>query len=144
MKKEQKVALYDILMCQLKPPGMNGKNIFGHMIGRRHFKYADAKLIKKHNISDEFNIISPLKGRPQHKKEFMDINYAHIYERKIMMDVGDGSNLKVAAKTNLENLGHVRSHYEFVNDSSRLERMKKYSELDLSLGLVRNFQNNES
>ena len=74
----------------------------------------------------------------------MGINYAHISERKIMMDVGDGSNLKVAAKTNLENLGHVRSHYEFVNDSSHLERMKKYSELDLSLGLVRNFQNNES
>ena len=42
-----------------------------------------------------------------------------------MMDVGDGSNLKVAAKAKLDNLGHVRSHSQFVNDISRLERMKK-------------------
>ena len=107
-------------MWQLKSPGTNGKKIFDHMIGRRNDKYADAKMIKKHNISDDLNSISPLKRRPQHQKDFMDINYAHISERQIMMDVGDGSNLKVAAKENLDNLGHVRSHYRFVNDPSRL------------------------
>ena len=97
------------------------------MIGRRHVKYADEKLIKKHNISDELNRIYTLKGRHQHQKDFMDINYAHIAERKIMMDVGDGSNLKVAAKAKLDNLGHMISHSQFVNDTSRLGRMKKNS-----------------
>ena len=80
------------------------------MIGRRHIKYADTELIKKHKISDEFNSISTLKVRPQHHKDFMDINYAHIAERQIMMGVGDGYNLKVADKANLDNLGRVRSH----------------------------------
>ena len=114
-------------MWQLNPPGMKVKKIFNHMIGRRHVKYADEKLIKKHNISDELNRIYTLKGRPQHQKDFMDINYAHIAERKIMMDVGDGSNLKVAAKAKLDNLGHMISHSQFVNDPSRLGRMKQNS-----------------
>ena len=123
---------------------MKGKKLFDHMIGRRRVKYADAKMIKKHKISDELNRISPLKGRPQNQKDFMDINYAHIAETKIMMDVGDGSNLKVVAKAKLDNLGHVRSHSQFLNDPSHLERTKQKSELALSLGLVRKCQNNAS
>ena len=120
VEKERKAAVDDLSMWQLKPPGMKGKNIFDRMIVRRHVKYSDAKLIKNHNISDELNSIYPLKGRPQHQKDFMDINYAHITERKIMMDVGDGSNLKMAAKAKLDNLGNMRSHSQFVNDTSRL------------------------
>ena len=99
---------------------MKGKKLFNHMIGRSHVKYADAKLINNHKISDELNIISPLKGRHHHRKDFMDINYAHIAEIKIMMDICDGSNLKVAAKSKIDNLGHVRSHSKFVYDTSRL------------------------
>ena len=112
-------------MWQMKPPGMKGKNLFDHTIGRRHVKYADEKLIKKHNISDGLNRIYKLKGRPQHQKDFMDINYAHIAERKIMMDVGEGYKLKVAAKAKLDNLGHMRSHSKFINYPSCLERMKQ-------------------
>ena len=111
------------------------------MIRRRHVKYSDAKLIKKHKISDELNSISPLKRRPQHQKDFMDVNYAHIAERKNMMDDGDVSNLKVAAKAKIDNLGYVRSHSRFVNYPSRLERMKQKSELSLSLVLGRKRQN---
>ena len=55
----------------------------------------------------------------------MGIIYAHVAERKIMMDVGDGSNLKVVGKAKLDNLGHVRYHSRFVNDPSRLEQMKQ-------------------
>ena len=114
------MAVDDLSMWELKPPGMKEKKLFYHMRGRRDVKYDDAKLIKKHKISDELNSISTLKRRPQHQKDFMDINCDHISERQIMMDVGDGSNLKVAAKAKLDNLGHVRSHYRFVNDPSRL------------------------
>ena len=74
----------------------------------------------------------------------MVINYAHISEIQIMMDVGDGSNLKMAAKANLDNLGHVRCHSQFVNDPSHLERTKQKAELDLSLGLVRKCHNDAS
>ena len=55
----------------------------------------------------------------------MDNDYALIAESQIMMDIGDGSNLKVVAKAKLENLGHVRSHSQFLNDPSRLEWIKQ-------------------
>ena len=114
------------------------------MIVRRHVKYADSKLIKKHNISDELNSISPLKWKPRHQKEFVDINYDHIDERKIIMDIGNGSNLKVVAKAKIDNIDHVIPHSQFLNDPSRLKRMKKKSELDLSLVSVRKCQNDAS
>ena len=98
VEKERKAAVDDLSLWQLKPPGMKGKNLFNCMIGRRHVKYADAKLINKHKISDEFNSIYPLKGRPRRQKDFMDIYYSNIAERQIMMDFGDGSDLKVAVK----------------------------------------------
>ena len=59
VEKERKLAVYDISMWQLKPPGIKVKNIFVHMIGRRHVKYADVKIIKKHKISDDLNKIYP-------------------------------------------------------------------------------------
>ena len=67
-----------------------------------------------------------------------------ISEIQIMMDVGDGSNLKVVAKAKLDNLGNVRSHSQFVNDPSSLERMKQNVELAFSLGLARKLQNDAS
>ena len=125
VEKERKAAVDDLLMFHLKPPGVKGKNLFDRMIGRRHIKYADSKLIKKHNISDDFNSISTLKGRSQHHKDFVGINYAHKSESQIMMDVGDGSNLKVTSKAKNDNFWHVRSHSQFVNDPSCLKLMKK-------------------
>ena len=95
------MAVDDISMWQLKPPVMKEKKLFYHMRGRRDVKYDDAKLIKKNKISDELNSISPFKRRPQNQKDFIYINYAHIAERHIMIDVGDGSSLKVADKEKL-------------------------------------------
>ena len=121
------MAVDDLSMWQLKPPGMKEKKLFYHMRGRRDVKYDDAKLIKNHNIIDDFNSISPLKLMTQHQKDSVDINYAHIAERQIMMNVGDGSNLKVVDKAKLDNLERVISHSRFVNDPSRLGRMKQNS-----------------
>ena len=61
-----------------------------------------------------------------------------------MMDVGDGSNLKVTTNTKVDNLGNVRYHSQFVNDPISLEHMKQKAELALSLGSAGKRQNDAS
>ena len=55
-------------MWQLKLYGMKGKKLFDHTIGRRHVKYSDENIIKKHKISDDLNSVSTLKGRSHRHK----------------------------------------------------------------------------
>ena len=57
-----------------------------------------------------------------------------------MADVGDGENLKQAARARLYNIGHVKSHSCFVNDPERINRMNQRTRLVLSVGMADEIQ----
>ena len=68
---------------------------------------------KEHKLYNDFHIRSPTKN---HQKDFMSMEYQRILDGNIIADVGDGLNLKQAARARLDNLGNVKSHSCFVND----------------------------
>ena len=70
----------------------------------------------------------------------MGVNYQPVLKGDIMADVGDGVNLKQAARERLDNLGHVKSHSCFVNEPERLDRMNQRTRLVLSVGMVDEIQ----
>ena len=63
-------------------------------------------------------------------------DYQQVLEVNIMADVGDRVKLKQAARARLENLGHVKSHSCFVNDTERLNRMNQKTRLALLVRIV--------
>ena len=53
-----------------------------------------------------------------------------------MADVGDGLNLKQAARERLDNLHHVKSNSYLVNDSEHLNCVNQRTRLALSVRMV--------
>ena len=84
---------------------MNGETLLNHMVGIRQQRYHSKQ--KEHKVSDAVQIKSPTK---KHQKDFMRMDYQRVLEGNIMEDVGDGVNLKQAARERLDNLGHIKSH----------------------------------
>ena len=65
---------------------------------------------KEHKVSDAVHIRSPKK---KHQKESMRVDYQRLLEGNIMTDVGDGVNLKQAARERLDKLAiATTSHNE--------------------------------
>ena len=73
------------------------------MVDIRHQGYHYKQ--KEHKVSDDVHIISPTK---KHQKDFMKVDFQRVLEGNIMEDVGDGVNLKQAARAILDNLGYVK------------------------------------
>ena len=116
-------------------PGMKGETLLNHMVGIRQQGYHDKQ--KEHKVSDAVHIRSPTK---KHQKDFMCVDYQRVLEGNIMADVGDGVNLKQAARARLDNLGHVKSHACFVNDPERINLMNQRTRLALFFGMVDEIQ----
>ena len=106
-----------------------------HVVGIRQQRYHDKQ--KEHKVYDAVHIRSPTK---KHQKDFMRVDYQRVLEGNIMADVGDGVNLKHAARARLDNLGHVKSYSFFVNDLERLNRMNQRTRLALSVVMVDEIQ----
>ena len=70
----------------------------------------------------------------------MRMEYQRVLDGNIMADVGDGLNLKQAARARLDNLGHVKSHSCFVNAPERLNHTNQRTRLSLSVGMVDEIQ----
>ena len=68
------------------------------------------------------------------------MDYQRVLQGNIMTDVGDGVNLKQAAKARIDNLGHVKLHSCFVNDPERLNCTNQRKSLPLSIGMVDEIQ----
>ena len=89
-------------------PGMKGETLLNHMVGIRQQRYHDKQ--KEHKVSDAVHIRSPTK---KHQKDFMRVDYQRVLEGNIMADVGDGVNLKQAARERIDNLATATtSHNE--------------------------------
>ena len=89
-------------------PGMKEETLLNHMVGIRKQRYHDKQ--KEHKVSDTVHIRSPTK---KHQKDFMRVDYQQVLEGNIMADVGNGVNLKKAARARLEDLAtETTSHNE--------------------------------
>ena len=105
------------------------------MVGIRQHRYHDKQ--EEHKVSDAVHIRSPTK---KHKKGFMRVDYQQVFEGNIISDVGDGVNLKQAARARLYNLGYVKLYSWFLNDPERLHRMNQRTRLALPFGMVDEIQ----
>ena len=74
-------------------PGMKVEMLLNQMVGIRQQRYHNEQ--KDHKGSDAAHIRSPTK---KHQKYFMRVEYQRVLEVNIMADVGDGVNLKHAAR----------------------------------------------
>ena len=87
---------------------MKRETLLNHMFGIRQKRYHDKQ--KEHRVSDAVHIRSPTK---KHQKNFMCVDYQQVLEGNIMEDLGDGLNLKHAARSSLDNLATgTTSHNE--------------------------------
>ena len=92
------------------PPllGMKGETLLNHVVGIWKQMYHDKQ--KEHKVSDDVHIRSPTK---KNQKDFIPVDYQRVLDRNIMVDVGDGVNLKQAARARLDNLATATtSHNE--------------------------------
>ena len=117
---------------ELDPKGLKGKPYFDHMVAMRQHKYADKQ--KDHTISDYLHIHSPMNGYTDSARDLFKIEYHNILESNVLKSVGNGGNNLYAARARLDNLGCVKSHYCFVNNPERLDRLKKRLQAAASLG----------
>ena len=99
------------LIYLLPLPVMKGDTLLIHMVGIRQQRYHGKQKYQK--VSDTVHIRSPTK---KHQKDFIRVYYQQVLDGNIMKDVGDGVNLKQAAMASIDNLGHSKSHFCFVND----------------------------
>ena len=73
--------------------------LLNHIVGIQQQMYHGKQ--KEHKVSDAVHIISPTK---KHQTDFIRVYYQQVLEGNIMADVGDGVNLKHAARARLDNI----------------------------------------
>ena len=132
LEKEQQKATDNLSMYELHLKGLKDLPHFDHMVAMRQRKYADKQ--RDHKISDCLHIHSPIKGYTDSARDLFKIKYHNVLESNVFKNVGNGGNKLHAAKARLNNLGCVKSHSCFVNNSERLDRMKKKLQAAASLG----------
>ena len=78
---------------------MKGETLLNQMVCIWQQRYHGKQ--KENKVSDAVHFRSLTK---KHQKDFMHVDYQRVLEGKIMADVGDGVNLKHAARARLDNL----------------------------------------
>ena len=83
-----------------------------------------------HKISDylDINTYTP------HQHALMEIYYHLKTQDTLMDDLNEGVSLQKSAQVRLNNLGQIKSRSTFINDPTRLERLRVRYELQRSLG----------
>lgn len=123
-------ATDDLSMFRRVPDGMSGEDLFDHQVAFRHRAYS--KKPDEHKL-DPALMISP---RTKSQEDMLSIDYARKVQGDIMSEVGDGVNLKYAAQSKLDNIGHLKSHCHFVNDAKSLQRHEEKWNLARAMGSV--------
>lgn len=123
-------ATDDLSMFRRVPDGMSGMELFDHMVAFRHRAYS--KNQGEHKLNPAL-MISP---RTKSQVDMMTVDYARKVQGDIMSEVGDGVNLKYAAQSKLDNIGHLKSHCHFVNDPKSLQRHEEKWNMARAMGSV--------
>ena len=85
---------------------MKEETLLDHMVGIRHQRYHDKQ--KEHKVSNAVHVRYPTK---KHQKYFMRVDYQRVLEVNIVVDVGDGVNLKQASRENIDNLATETTYH---------------------------------
>ena len=115
-------------MMERRPPGLKGIELFEKMLN--FSQRAFGKKADKHNISDYLEINT----RTPHQHALMEIDYHLKIQGILMDDLNEVFSLQRAVQVPLDNLGQIKIRSTFINDPTRLERLRAIYELRRSLG----------
>ena len=103
-------------MLLLKPENLSGSALFEHMV-----MYCQrAVLRKEQNISKYLNV----EFRGKHQEDIMAHAAARRLQHNIMREIGSSGSVEKLAKRKLDALGYIKSHSCFINDPTRIERLR--------------------
>lgn len=128
VEANRKKANHGLDMLVARPPGMKGIELFDHMISHRQRLFAQKE--KEHKISDWLEVWP----RTPHQISLMDVDYHLKMQGSLIDDLDQGVGLRKAAQVRLDNLGQIKNRSMFINDPTRLARLKARLELQRSLG----------
>ena len=128
VEANQKKGDHGLNMFALCPQGMKDIELFNHQINCCQRMYVLKE--KDHKISDWLEVFP----RTPHQRSLMDLDYHWKMQGNLLEDLDQGVHLQKAAQVCLNNLGLIKSSSMFINNPTRLARLRARLELQRSLG----------
>ena len=123
-------------MLLLKPENLSGSALFEHMV-----MYCQrAVLCEEHNISKYLNV----EVRGKHQDNIVAPDAARRLQHNTMRETGSSGSVEKLAKQKLDSLSYIKSHSCFINDPTRIERLRSKLLLAKSLEHIKAIETDEA